>query len=251
MIIGKYSYPLFRLNALLEDTRILHEKFGRKEISREHIAQVLGQKPTSGGLSQKLADLRAYGLLSGGHGKFHVTDIGVKATFGNESEKADALDAAVKNIPLWMEIYKKYGNEPVSETFWLDLAEITGVERPESQNKAETVKKAFLEDIKYILSGKIQAMKPNSEKDENITKLIVSGDKNSTKEQTQGSLYSINSTAYPYLGYPESLSAPIVIKDEKTFRAAKIFWDAIEEEWNKKITSGKTESNRPDESQNT
>ena len=87
MKIGTYSYPLFRLNTLLKDTKIIYEKFGRKEITREHIAQVLGNTATSGGFSQKVADLRTYGLLSGSAGRYSVSDIGVKATFGNEIEK--------------------------------------------------------------------------------------------------------------------------------------------------------------------
>jgi len=143
---------MYRLKSLLDETKTIYEKFGRKDITREHIAQVFGQKASSGGLSQKIADMKSFGLLSGVQGRFSVTNIGVNATFGSSSaERAEALDKAVKNVPLWVEIYKKCGLDPEPDTFWVELVEITGIERPESQTKAESVRKAYIEDARYLL----------------------------------------------------------------------------------------------------
>ena len=44
-----------------------------------------------------------------------------------------------------------------------------------------------------------------------------------------------------YLYHPE-LPAPIVINSTRTFKAAKIFWEAIDEEWTRKIESNKAEA---------
>jgi len=158
--VGMYTYPLFRLNSLLSTTKTLHEKFGNKDFTREHVAQVLGQKSTSGGLSQKLADLKAYGLISDSQSRYTVTDLGIKATFGREAEKPEALDKAVRNIPLWRAIYEKCGKDPLADTFDLDLAEITGITAPESKNMADTVRKSYIEDVKYLLTVKTPAKEP-------------------------------------------------------------------------------------------
>jgi hypothetical protein len=153
MMVGKYSYPTYRVGALLKDVRILYDKFENKYISTEHISQLLGHKPKSGGFNQKLADLKSYGLIVGSRGSYRVSDIGIKATYpGNPGESEAALDKAVRRIDLWRIIYEKCGKVPEEHTFWIDLAEITDVSRPESQKKADTVRKAYMEDAKYILS---------------------------------------------------------------------------------------------------
>ncbi len=211
MKIGRYSYPLFRLNALLKDTKTLHEKFERKEFTREHIAQILGQKVTSGGLGQKIADLRSYGLLSGGHGKYTVSETGIQATFGgNETEKLNALDKAVRNIELWMAIYKKCGIEPLPDTFWLDLADITGIARPESQNKANDVRKAYIEDIKYLLPVIAPTVKPDSEKGESETKPTAGARDRSEKVE------ATSATKFVHIKYP-GYDAIIDLEDVDAF----------------------------------
>ena len=234
--IGSYTYPLFRLNALLKDTKTLHEKFGKKEFTRDHVAQVLNQKPTSGGLSQKLADLKAYGLISNTQARFTVTDVGIKATFGNESEKSEALDKAVRNISLWMIIYEKCGKDPLVDTFNLELAEITGITRPESQSVASTVRKAYMDDTKYILAGKAPANPSESKKDDSDKGEPNTRDRRSSMDPPHTAPLStppVNlSGNFPVLYAPE-LGASIVIDTPRKFLVAKIFWDVIAAEWEK------------------
>ena len=243
MKVGNYSYPLFRLSALLKDTKTLYEKFGKKEVTREHIAEVLGLTATSGGFGQKVADFRSYGLLAGSSNKYSVSDIGAKATFGTEKEKAEALDRAVRLIDLWMKISEKCGKNPIQATFWLDLADLTGVERPEAQNKSEAVLRAYLEDTKYLLSGLTQENPTGAEKSPNPD-VDESAHEKKFQDGSQGSCLPSTSNipkGCSYIYHPE-LPAPIVINSPRTFKAAKIFWEAIEEEWTKKIESDKAEA---------
>jgi hypothetical protein len=221
--VGMYTYPLFRLSSLLNATKTLHEKFGNKDFTRDHVAQVLGQKSTSGGLSQKLADLKSYGLISDSHGKFVVTEVGIKATFGREVEKKEALDKAVKNIPLWRSIYEKCGKEPLADTFDLDLAEITGITAPESKNVAGTVRKSYMDDIKYMLSVKTPEEEPEPEKPSSGGDLDPArGRKSGMECQTD-----ISGSAIGYIGYPEYSQAPIEIKDAISLEIAQKLLDAI------------------------
>ena len=244
MKVGNYSYPLYRITSLLKDTRILYEKFGRKDVTREHIAQVLGQTATSGGFGQKVADLRSYGLVAGSATKYSVSEIGAKATFGTESERIEAMDKAVRLIDLWMRIYEKCSAVPISTTFWLDLADITGIERPEAQNKAEAVLKAYLDDMKFFVPAIQQQQRAEPEKPQPSDDTDRPGAKATT--ETPQNVAIPSKTNIPqgcsYLYHPE-LPAPIVINSVRTFKAAKIFWEAIEEEWTAKAIAEKTPAN--------
>lgn len=152
MKIGKYTIPRYRLDTLLPATAKIYEQFESEEVSTHDIAPILRLSATSGGFYQKMADLRAYGLIEGRKDKITVTELGKKATFGDADEKAEALGEVVRNIPLWSKFLSKYGNSIKAENFWVDLARITGLERPDSQKKAAFVRKAYLEDAQYIKS---------------------------------------------------------------------------------------------------
>jgi hypothetical protein len=222
--VGSYTYPLFRLNALLRETKTLHEKFGTKEFTRDHVAQVLGQKSTSGGLSQKLADLKAYGLISNTQGRFTVTDIGIKATFGTDAERPDSLDKAVRNIPLWRAIYEKCGKDPLVDTFNLELAEITGITRPKSQTVAESVRKSYMDDAKYLLTVNVPSIKPDSKKDD--------PDKESEKgsEGARDRRPKVEITETPgfiHIKYPGCCDAIIDIYDESSLGIVESLLTAI------------------------
>ena len=242
--VGSYTYPLFRLNSLLKETKTLYEKFGEKEFTRDRVAQVLGQKATSGGLSQKLADLKSYGLISNTSGRFTVTDVGIKATYpANELERTDSLDKAVRNISLWRAIYEKGGKDPLADTFNLELAEITGITHSESQNVAVSIRKSYIEDAKYIKPVEKPVQTPESQKSE--TRGDVGADRKPTMETA--SQLSQNPPPMPTGNvlsvYVPQIGASIAVNDEKTYRAAKIFWDDVAAEWEEKIKAKKEQSN--------
>jgi hypothetical protein len=225
--VGMYTYPLFRLNALLGTTKTLHEKFGNKDFTREHVAQVLGQKPTSGGLSQKLADLKAYGLISDSQSRYTVTDLGIKATFGREAERTNALDKAVRNVPLWKAIYEKCGKDPLADTFDLDLAEITGITAPESKNVAGAVRKSFIEDIKYLLSVKTPVEEPEPEKPTVGGNLEPARDRKSLMDTPQIEMPATGGIAV--IQFPQLGELKGVIRNKKSLDMIRNFLDEIED----------------------
>lgn len=246
MKVGSYSYPLYRLNALLKDTRKIYETFGQKEVSRDHIAQILGQAADSGAFGQKLADLKAYGLLLGSHGNFRISEIGIKSTYGTISEKSEALDKAVKNIELWNAIFKKWGPDPNIETFWLDLSEIAGIERSESKNKADSVRKAYTDDGKYLLLNKTPEETANLRTNDSSAESLGVNDGNSdmnaiiVQNQAIENLVQpvnqppttqinipINTKFVGYIGFPDYSKAPLEIKDEMSYQIAKQLLKAI------------------------
>lgn len=154
--VGKYDIPNIRLHpTLFEATKTLYEKFTSEEAPDQlTVAKLLGHKTDrSGAFISKLADLRAYGLITSRGVK--VTDLGKKLTYDpSDKERNSALKGALLNIPLWKELYSRFSKTlPISD-FWVELTKITGLEAPNAQKLEEIVRKAYLDDIQYLKAEK-------------------------------------------------------------------------------------------------
>lgn len=156
MDIGaSYSIPDSRLRSLIPDLKTMYNKFEQNEVDFATLASVWGHKnATSGTFLAKKSTMITYGLIEG-RGKVHVTEIGRKIaqTPPNKTDLNEGLVEAISRIPLWEELYEKYtknGKQLPTSDFWLDLRQICHVSPEEAQNKAEIVKKAYLEDTTDI-----------------------------------------------------------------------------------------------------
>ena len=140
---------------LFEATKTLYESFKSAEATNLlTVAKVLGHKTDkSGGFISKLADLRAYGLLT--KRGIKVTDLGKKLTYDpSDEERNKALKEVLLNVPLWKELYSKFGKTPPTSNFWVKLTEITGLEAPDAQKIEESVRNAYLADFQYLKEEK-------------------------------------------------------------------------------------------------
>ena len=156
MKVGKYSIPNMRLHPrLFEATKTLYENFKSEETTNLlTVAKVLGHKTDkSGGFISKLADLRAYGLLT--KRGIKITDLGKKLTYDpSEEERNKALKEALLNIPLWKEFFSKFGKTLPTSNFWVELTKITGLEAPDAQKAEENIRNAYLADFQYLKEEK-------------------------------------------------------------------------------------------------
>lgn len=161
MKIGKYDIPTYRLHPYLDEaTRKLFENFKFEEAPNSlTVAQLLDHKTDkSGGFLTKIADMRAYGLITSRGIK--VTDLGKRLTWGEtEEEKNTAYKEALLTIPLWKEFYGKFGKTLPTSNFWAQLGKIAGLEAPDAQKAEENVRKAYQDDFQYVREEK----KPESE----------------------------------------------------------------------------------------
>lgn len=153
MKIGNYRVPTFRLYPnLIAYTKKIYDKFPNEETKVEYVAQLIGHTShRSGTFLQRAADLRSYGLIEG-KGKIKVSELGKKITHGNETERTEAIEKAIRNIALWDTFLNKFGTSIEEEDFWVVLAKITGMERLEAQNKAKWILNAYMEDIRHLKS---------------------------------------------------------------------------------------------------
>ncbi len=118
------------------------------------VAQLLGHKTDkSGGFLTKIADMRSYGLITSRGIK--VTDLGKRLTYGEtDEEKNEAFREALLIIPLWKELYSKFGKTLPTDKFWAQLGRIAGLEAPDAQKAEEMVRKAYLDDFQYVKQEK-------------------------------------------------------------------------------------------------
>jgi len=152
MKVGKYEIPDVRLYPMLvEATKKIYEKFKSEEATNQlTVAQLIGHKSDkSGTFLAKLACLRAYGLIE--KRGIKVTDIGKRLTYGaTEEVRNEALKEAILNVPLWKEFYSRWGVNPPTVDFWVDLGKITGLEAPDAQKAEKIVRNDYLDDIRYL-----------------------------------------------------------------------------------------------------
>jgi hypothetical protein len=151
MKIGSYQVPKNGLEKMLKATKKIYGDYGSKVISRDDIGAALGHKSlTSGAVGQKIADMRAYGLLEGKEDKNRVSKLGKDATYGTSEEKNIAIEKAIHNIPLWAKFLEDFGPDAKEKDFWIKLRKITGAESPDAQTKAADIRNAYMADVRLI-----------------------------------------------------------------------------------------------------
>jgi len=159
--VGKYNIPVYRLHPkLFQATKILYETFKSDEATDMlSVAKLFEHKTErSGAFLTKLADLRSYGLITKRGVK--VTELGKRLTYDpSDDERNKACKEALFNIPLWKELFSRFGKTIPTSNFWAELTKITSIEAPDAQKIEENVRNAYLSDFRYLKAEK----KPENE----------------------------------------------------------------------------------------
>jgi len=149
--IGSYSVPDLRLfPTIYNDVKLIYDNYRLEEAKDDDtVAKLLKHKRASGGTwFSKLADMRLYGVLEPRGIK--LTPIAEKMTYGTEEEKEAAIKNVVLSIPLWKELFSKFGKELPESNFWVQIQKLTGIDPLEARNDADYVRKAYLDDVAHI-----------------------------------------------------------------------------------------------------
>ncbi|MGI0072845.1 MAG: hypothetical protein ACREA3_03415 [Nitrosotalea sp.] len=86
-----------------------------------------------------------------GKGTFRITDLGKSLLIPLNTEEEKTLrSTAVLHVPLWREIYNRYTKSPPRDDFWIQLMNITGVNRDVANENAGKILKWYLEDIGQV-----------------------------------------------------------------------------------------------------
>jgi hypothetical protein len=146
--------PIRLYPTLIDAIRRLYSRFQDNEVSDlNEVATALGHTSAkSGAFLLKLTALRAYGLIDG-RGKIHVSELGASLAYPKDrSEEEKTLERAVTNIPLWKELYLRFGATLPKQGFAEELAKITGATLEEAKAKEEWIRRAYHEDLLPLAS---------------------------------------------------------------------------------------------------
>jgi hypothetical protein len=239
MKVGKFQIPEYRLNDELVDAlKKIYDKYKSEEATDHNtIAMLIGHKSPSGPYYVKIASLRSFGLLERRGVK--VTQLGKTIAYPrSEDERDDSFKEALLNVPLWKLFFTEFGVNLPKEKFWVDLQRIAGIEAPDAQKLENPVRNAYIGDAKNLKTVETPIKPPESDQ----TKARGGGE--SDRKPNMGSSQAASTVSpsistggnFPILYDPE-LGASIVIDTPRKFQAAKIFWEAIAAEWEKKLAS--------------
>jgi|SRR5208337_1089139 len=151
MRVGKYFVPEHGLFPVVVDAanKIREKHKSEPSLNNLIVAILLGHQSVSGPYLEKMGNVRSYGLIE--KRGFGLTDLGNRITDPvGDNKRNDAIKEAVLNIPLWSELYKKFGVNIPEENFWPELKVIAGISDTEAQTIAEYVRSRYIEDIKHI-----------------------------------------------------------------------------------------------------
>jgi hypothetical protein len=211
--IGSYSIPKHRFGLLLRETQKLHDKYYLEETNSTDIAATLGYPQRNNPFYAKLNDFISFGLLeAGGRSSYRITELGEKAIQPDNVRQREACEELIRNIPLWDKLLNKYGTKIDKKTFSEHLAVIADAEPADVKKLAETIRRAYLEDVEHIKSIEIPAKLPESQVQNSATR--------------EGFTVSIPKEATGYIAFPD-YHTTIEIKDEISFNLAKQLLDAI------------------------
>lgn len=170
MQIGSYDAPEIRLvPETLEILKKIQESYQDDSIQSKDLAILLGYKyGTESQFYRKIRSLQQYGLLEG-KGTFRITELGKSILIPiDDDEQKELRTKAILNVPIWNELYKKYGKSIENENFWVKLMNVTGVERDVAKNAAGKILKWYLEDSGQISEEHVHSKSRSDEKSKTL-----------------------------------------------------------------------------------
>lgn len=151
--IGKLEYPAKSLEKAVNDARGIEKKpFEGKVNDTNDLADSWGHKnPKSGSFKERIISLIRYGLAERLNGGLRLTRLAMDILHPeNDLVSQKAKEGAFNKIELFQELRKVVGDKPKTDNFWIVLKQITNVDKSIALKQAESIRKVYLESVKYI-----------------------------------------------------------------------------------------------------
>jgi hypothetical protein len=165
---GRYDYPSRDVDACLDLMKLAHEKTRNFANNRTTFAEAIGQSPKTGPYGLLIGSIGMYGLADTGDGHVRYTELAKKALFGLQNEIDTARRQAVHNVPLFADIYEKFGNHVDVDQLRIFLRDTGGVEIAEAPEKALEVSKIYKKVVGYLFSEDAAEEKPKVDSDQKM-----------------------------------------------------------------------------------
>ena len=140
---GNYVYPIKELDDCVDLLKKANDLSKEISFTRDQFAEVVGLSAKGGNFANIISACNMYGLVDVGDGYIRYTDITKLILHGTNDEKTNARSRAVRNVPLFSELYDKYDGSPNDEQIRLHLRGKGNVDISEVNHHAKTVSKLF------------------------------------------------------------------------------------------------------------
>ncbi len=105
------GYPGVNLADTISNLRVVQQGLGLGAHEREAIAKALGHPAETGASNRKIGALSLFGLLDRGPGGYTITNLGKSLLRPLPGEEPELLRSAFLSVPLYQEVFDKYGPE--------------------------------------------------------------------------------------------------------------------------------------------
>lgn len=153
--IGNFEYPECKITDSIQVARAIEERFKGKVENQEALSAALGHSNVkSGGYIGKITALRRYGLISG-RGELILTQLSKQILHPtSEEEKTESIAQAMENVELFKKIFERLREATPTDSFWVDLVEITGEDRSVAQKDAIKLRNLYMDGYRYLVSAR-------------------------------------------------------------------------------------------------
>lgn len=145
----------------------------------ENLSEKLGHtRPTSGTFTRKLASLVKYGLVNRSGGTIELTPLAVEIVHPkNDEERLQSCGRAIRGIPLMNDLDKRLEGRLPGEDFWIQLLELTNVERDKAKEHAPAIRNVYKHALHYLTPTRGRKVDETEDEDiEDIEKKPPDGD---------------------------------------------------------------------------
>lgn len=226
--IGSFKYPDHDIEEAIDIIEIISNE---NLTDQDVLASRLDHKTSdSGAFRNKLTSLRRYGLIPD-RGDIRLTPLAEQIVIpqSGTDEREKAIGEAVDNVDLLSNLYEQLDYSAPDENFFLQIAQVTGADRSEAQDKAPRIERLYKAGLNYV---KIYNQELTQK---SVTDWQEKSDTSDTNVQEPQASPDADAT----LTTPDGTT--IHIKNEATFSAAIAILDSLgRDEYDVSVSKEKT-----------
>ena len=146
----KVAYPARNIDDCVDSLKKAQDKTKKTTDTRQEFADGVDMTAAGGAYNVLVGSLSQFKLVETGNGQVVYTELGKKATFGREDEIRGAKSEAVRNVPLFTEIFKRFGKNPSEEQVRIYLKNDLAVDMSKLDSLTEKVRLSLKSNLQYM-----------------------------------------------------------------------------------------------------
>jgi len=147
---GRYEYPGRDLDDCVAYLTNAYKVSKSDIMKRETFAQALNMAPRGGGFIELVGSMAEYGLVETGNGQIQYTDLAKGILFGEPPDQAQGKQKAVRSVPIFADIYDRYGSNCTDEQLRLFLRDKASVDISKVGDTATELGKLYRKVVNYL-----------------------------------------------------------------------------------------------------